>query len=196
MGRSLVVWCPDWPVAAAGIIDGIDPMQPVVVLAANRVVACSAAARAEGIRLGLRKRETQARCPHIVVVERDESRDARAFEAVVSAVEAVAPGVDLLRPGVCALHARGPASYFGGEEAAAEHIVEQVAQHAGVEAQVGIAEGVFAAGLAARSGRIVAPGATTAFLADFDIAAIGGGGSATGRDALVDLLRRLGIRMC
>jgi protein ImuB len=194
MGRSLVVWCPDWPVAAAGIIDGIDPLQPVVVLSANRVVACSAAARAEGIRLGLRKRETQARCPHIVVVERDESRDARAFEAVVSAVEAVAPGVDLLRPGVCALHARGPASYFGGEEAAAEHIVEQVAQHAGVEAQVGIAEGVFAAGLAARSGRIVAPGATTAFLADFDIAAIGGGGSATGRDALVDLLRRLGIR--
>jgi protein ImuB len=178
MGRTLVVWCPDWPVAAAGIVDGIDTLKPVVVLAANRVIACSAAARAEGIRLGLRKRETQARCPDIIVVERDESRDARAFEAVVSAVEEIAPGVDLVRPGVCALHARGPASYFGGEEAAAEHIVEQIAQVAGVEAQVGIAEGVFAAGLAARTGRIVAPGATPAFLADFDIAAIGSVSSA------------------
>jgi protein ImuB len=187
MTRTLVVWCPDWPVVAAGLIDGVPTLAPVVVLAANRVVACSAAARADGIRLGLRKRETQSRCPHVIVVERDDSRDARAFEPVVSAVEDIAPGVDIVRPGVCALHARGPSSYFGGEEAAAEHIVEQIAQATEVEAQVGIAEGVFAAGLAAREGRIVAPGETSRFLAGFDIAAIG-------RDPLVDLLRRLGIR--
>ena len=193
MARTLVVWCPDWPVVAAGLIDGVPTLQPVVVLAANRVIACSAAARSEGIRLGLRKRETQARCPDIIVVERDEGRDARAFEAVVSAVEDIAPGVDVVRPGVCALHARGPSSYFGGEEAAAEHIVEQIAQVAGAEAQVGIADGMFAAALAARSGRIVLRGETPPFLADFDIAAIGPI-AMVGGNQLVDLLRRLGIR--
>jgi protein ImuB len=208
MSRTLVLWCPDWPVVAAGIADGIPPYAPIVVLSANRVVACSEAARRDGIRLGLRKRETQARCPQIVVVEQDEDRDARVFESVVETVESVAPGVDVVRPGVVALAARGPARYFGGEERAAEHLVEQVAQACAVEAQVGVAEGVFAAGLAARTGRIVVDGGTPAFLADFDIAAIGGGHVAgrgrganssgvrgeSSRDALVDLLRRLGIR--
>src|SRR5262245_34795920 len=193
MSRTLVLWCPDWPVVAAGLVDGVPTFGPVAVLAANRVIACSAAARREGIRLGLRKRETQARCPEIVVVEHDTDRDARAFEPVV------ATGVDVVLPGVCALAARGPSRYFGGEERAAEHLVEQVAQACAVEAQVGIADGMFAAGLAARGGRIIPPGGTPAFLADFDIAAIGGGHTSSARressrDALVDLLRRLGIR--
>jgi protein ImuB len=187
VSRTLLVWCPDWPIAAAGIVEGVPTFEPVVVIEANRVIACSAAARDEDIRLGLRRREAQSRCPQLHVIEHDDGRDARAFEPVVAMVEALAPGVEVVRPGVCALAARGPARYFGGEEAAAEHIVEQVAQGCAVEAQVGIAEGVFGAGLAARSGTIVRPGETTAFLTGFDIAAIG-------RDALVDLLRRLGIR--
>jgi len=128
MSRTLVLWCPDWPVVAAGIVDGVPAYAPVAVLSANRVIACSAAARREGIRRGLRKRETQARCPEIVTIEHDEGRDARAFESIVATVEAIAPGVDVVRPGVCALAARGPARYFGGEERAAEHLVEQVAQ--------------------------------------------------------------------
>ena len=93
-------------------------------------------------------------------MEHDPGRDARAFEPVVAAVEEVAVGVEVVRPGACALAARGPARYFGGEEPAAERIVEQVAQACAVESQVGIADGVFAAGLAARAGRIVAPGRT------------------------------------
>ena len=39
------------------------------------------------------------------------------------AVEEVAVGVEVIRPGACAMAARGPARYFGGEEAAAERIV-------------------------------------------------------------------------
>ena len=67
--------------------------------------------------------------------------------------------MEVIRPGACALAARGPARYFGGEEPAAERIVEQVAQACAVESQVGIADGVFAAGLAARAGQLVAAGA-------------------------------------
>ncbi len=186
MSRVLLVWCPDWPVIAAGIVDGVQVHGPVAVLAANRVVACSEAARAEGVRRGLRKREAQSRCPHLTVVEHEPSRDARAFEPVVTAVEELAPGVEMVRPGACALAARGPSRYFGSEELAAERIVEHVAQACGVEAQVGVADGVFAAGLAARAGRLVPPGGTAAFLAGLNV-------STVDRPVLVDLLRRLGI---
>src|SRR5919202_1304862 len=148
--RTLVAWCPDWPVTAsahpAGDPPGDDPPgdEPIAVVFANRVVACSAAARAEGVRRGLRRREAQGRCPHLVVVDHDPGRDARAFEPVVAAVEEIAVGVEVVRSGACALAARGPARYFGSEEAAAERIIEHVAQACAVEAQVGLAEGVFA----------------------------------------------------
>ena len=56
-----------------------------------------------------------------------------------------------------------------------------------MESQVGIADGVFAAGLAARAGRIVAPGGTRAFLAGVPVEALD-------RPELTDLLRRLGMR--
>ncbi|WP_249714772.1 DNA polymerase Y family protein [Rhizomonospora bruguierae] len=185
--RTLLVWCPDWPVVAAEIVEGVPAHTPVAVLHANRVVACSQAARAEGIRRGLRKREAQSRCTRLTVVEHDPGRDARAFEGVVAAVEQVAAGVAVVRPGACALVARGPARYFGGEEAAAERIVEHIAQTCAVESQVGIADGLFAADLAARAGRIVPPGGTPEFLAGIDVTALD-------RPPLTDLLRRLGVR--
>src|SRR5437899_11897027 len=85
--RTLVVWCADWPVVAAGVA----PDEPAVVLHANRVVACSAAARREGIRRGLRRREAQARCPDVTVLQADLDRDARRFEPVAAAVATMAP---------------------------------------------------------------------------------------------------------
>jgi protein ImuB len=185
--RILALWCPDWPVIAAEIVDEVPATDPVVVLHANRVLACSPAARLEGMRRGLRKREAQGRCPQVTVVEYDAARDARAFEPVVAAISELVPGVEVVRSGVCALAARGPARYYGGEEAAAERLVEHIAQTCGVEAQIGIADGMFAAVLAAQAGRVIESGGTREFLAGLDIAAIG-------RPPLVDLLRRLGVR--
>ncbi|SCG41624.1 protein ImuB [Micromonospora echinaurantiaca] len=185
--RTLLLWCPDWPVLAAEIVEGVPATDPVAVLHANRVVACSERARAEGVRRGLRRREAQGRCPQLTVVDHDPGRDARAFEPVVAAVEELVAGVEVVRPGSCAVAARGPARYLGGEEVAAERIVEHVAQTCAVESQVGIADGVFAAGLAARSGRVVPPGGTPEFLAALPVEALG-------RPALADLLRRLGVR--
>jgi protein ImuB len=185
--RTLAVWCPDWPVIAAEIVDGIAATGAVAVMHANRVLASSPSAREEGVFRGLRKREAQGRCAELVVVEHDPRRDARAFERAVAAVAELAPGVEVVRPGVLVLAARGPVRYYGGPEVAAERLVEHIAQECGVEAQVGIADGTFAAVLAARVGRIVEPGETSAFLAGLNVAAIA-------RPALVDLLRRLGIR--
>ncbi|MBV8691591.1 MAG: DNA polymerase Y family protein, partial [Actinobacteria bacterium] len=121
--RTLVVWCPDWPVTAAGI----DAETPAAVVFANRVVACSAGARGEGVKRGLRRREAQGRCPELVIIEHDPGRDARAFEPVVAAVESLTPRVEIVRPGLCALATRGPSRYFGGDHALARLMADTVA---------------------------------------------------------------------
>ena len=189
----VVVWCPDWPVVAAGA--PADSLTAVVH--ANRVVACSAAARAEGVRPGLRRREAQGRCPELELLAHDPARDARAFEPVLVAVERLTPWVEVLRPGECAFPARGAARYHGGEPALAVTVTAAV--HAAIEGRrggpsvgrggcrVGIADGTFAAGLAARHQAIVPPGGSRAFLAPLPVATLD-------RPDLADLLVRLGLR--
>ena len=181
----VVVWCPDWPVVAAGA--PADSLTAVVH--ANRVVACSAAARTEGVRPGLRRREAQGRCPELELLAHDPARDARAFEPVLVAVERLTPWVEVLRPGECAFPARGAARYHGGEPALAVTVTAAV--HAAIEGRggcrVGIADGTFAAGLAARHQAIVPPGGSRAFLAPLPVATLD-------RPDLADLLVRLGLR--
>jgi protein ImuB len=181
----LVVWCPDWPVVAAGT----PPDSLAAVVHANRVVACSAAARAEGVRPGLRRREAQGRCPELELLPSDPARDARAFEPVLVAVERLTPWVEVLQPGECAFPARGAARYHGGEPALAVTVTAAVHAALGGRGgcQVGIADGTFAAGLAARHQAIVPPGGSRAFLAPLPVAALD-------RPDLADLLVRLGLR--
>ena len=82
---------------------------------ANRVVATSPAARAEGVARHQRRREAQGRCPALVVVEQDLARDARTFEPVVAVLDAITPRVEITRPGQVAFPTRGPSRYFGGD---------------------------------------------------------------------------------
>jgi protein ImuB len=185
--RLLVVWCPDWAVIAAAAVAGVTVRVPMAVVAANKVVATSAVARREGVHTGMRRRDAQGRCPELVVFADDPIRDARLFEPVAAAVEELAVGVEVVRPGVVAVPARGPVGYFGGAEQAAERLVDQVALRTNVECQVGIAEGLFAATLAARRGWLVPPDKTPEFLEPLGIHELDDA-------ALVDLLRRLGLK--
>lgn len=193
--RVLALWCPDWPAVAAAAAAEIPASSPVAVVSANRVVACSATARAEGVRRGGRRRESQARCPELYVARADPDRDARLFEPVASAVDEVVPGIEVLRPGLLLLSARGAARYFGSEEAAAERLVDTVAA-VGVECQVGIADEVSTAVVAARHGAIVPRGSGAQFLAPLPVAELSAEPSlaAPERVDLVDLLVRLGLR--
>ena len=81
---------------------------------------------------------------------------ARLLEQVIAVVTAFCPKVEAVEPGVCAFGARGPARYFGGETALAARIIAAVAD-LGVESQVGVADGLFAALLAARAASPPAP---------------------------------------
>ncbi|MFI0372315.1 DNA polymerase Y family protein [Actinomadura sp. 1N219] len=185
MTRVLVVWCPDWPATAVGV----DAATAGAVVVQGQVAACTAAARAEGVRRGQRLRDAQRRCPELVVRDRDPDAEGRLFETVVAAVAALTPRVEVVRPGLCAIPARGPARFYGGEEAL-RVLVQDAAVEAGHDCGSGVADGLFAAELAARAGQggvVVPEGGAAAFLAPYPL-------SVLDRPELADLLRRLGIK--
>jgi hypothetical protein len=124
------------------------------------------------------------RCPELLV-EGEGGAELRALGEVVAAVEAYCPWVTPVRPGICSLPARGPARYFGGEEALVGRV--RAAASAVTPAEVGIADGLFAAVLAARHGVVVPVGGTPAFLAPLPVGILG-------RADLAGLLDRLGVR--
>jgi len=170
--RTMVLWCPDWPITAAlreaaaartelssagastprtpGLPWGDTAAVPLALIEHGVVFACSAAARAEGVTRGLRVREAQARCPELVVQPYDAVQNNRSFEPVLTAIEAMMPGVQLLRPGTCAIRSRGPARYYGGEKPAALALVALLDQLGIPGARVGVADGPFTAEQAAR----------------------------------------------
>ena len=96
--RLLVLWAPDWPVAAHAKAERIPSSAPIVLLEKGTVFACSPAARAEGVRRGMRQREAQGRCPGLRMLRYDPALDARAFEPVLSALEESLPGLHPDRP--------------------------------------------------------------------------------------------------
>jgi len=133
--------------------------------------------------------------------------EAQAFGQVVTVVEDFCPEVEVLRPGLCLLGARGPARYFGGEDALAQKIAEAVAAR-GFTCHTGVAGGQFAACLAARaacpgssggpgepgepggssaSSVVVPPGGNRQFLAAYPMHVLAG-------PALASQLARLGIK--
>ena len=193
--RVLAIWCMDWPAVAAAAAAGLPATAPVAVTLANRVIACSSAARSVGVRRGLRRREASARCPQLHVVAADADRDARFFEGVVAAVDDLVPRAEVLRPGLVVLPVRGAARFFGSEQQVAERLTDAVAA-AGAECQVGIADQLSTAVFAARAGRVVAAGEDARFLSALSIRQLATEPSLSGpgRADLADLLWRMGIR--
>lgn len=198
--RSLVLWVPDWPVAALAREEGTPPGEEgaVAIVAGNIVVACSAAARADGVRRGMKRRDAQARCPALRVVAADDARDNRLFLPLVSRVEQLAPGVQIVRAGLCALRARGPARYYEGEERAAQVLRAALGEAGVADVRAGVADGPFTAERAARAAttardpvRVVAAGAAAAFLAPLPATVLTDAAD-TGAE-IVHLLARLGV---
>jgi len=84
-----------------------------------------------------------------------------AFEQVVNAVREFCPQVETVRSGICAVSARGPARYFRGEAELARKIAEAVTC-LGHDCKVGIADGLYAALLAAKVAGTGSPAAEPA----------------------------------
>lgn len=187
--RMTVVWCPDWPVVSWGV-----PLdEPAAVIVANRVVATSPAARRSGVALGQRRRDAQGRCPELAVLGRDIDREARLFEPVVAALDDITPGVEVTGPGLVGFPTRGPSRFFGGDLALVHKVHDQIAPIMARrgEVRVAVADGVFAARLAARATgpepfRVVEPGGSPDFLAPLPVVVLE-------MSELTDVLLRLGL---
>ena len=196
--RIVTVWCPDWPVVAAGVA----PTVPAAVMRANRVIARSPAAAMAGVRSGHRRREAQRCCPELVVLDHDPARDARQFEAVIRAVAELSPRLDVVEPGWLCLAARGPSRYFGGDEALAERltaVVTGVLDSLGLASApvgLGVADGRVASTIAARrsgsDAAVVPQGESASYLATLTVGWLREVGEAT--PELVELFIRLGLR--
>ena len=217
--RTIVFWCPDWPVTAAmrahGLVhDGLAhdkpphrdlapgapdadapdagaPEPPVALVEKGEIFACSAAARREGVKRGLRLREAQSRCPDLLVFPYEADLDIRLFEPVLAAIEEVMTGTQLLRPGMCAIRSRGPSRFYGSDDEAALWLLDTLDSLGITDARVGIADGPFTAEHAARSTtrpriRIVPEGGSAEFLAPLPVRLLD-------RPQLATLLQRLGI---
>jgi protein ImuB len=113
------------------------------------------------------------------------------------AIESLTPAVEVLAPGALALATRGPSRYCGGDAALAGLVAEAVDLAVGqLGCRVGVADGRFAAGLAARAAAasggnpavVVPPGASRAWLAPRAVSALG-----ARFEDLSDLLLRLGV---
>jgi protein ImuB len=187
--RVMAIWCPDWPVVAAIQAENLPGHLPVAVVDKGAVLACSPAARSEGVRRGVRKRDASARCPQLLIVDHQPELDAQAFEHVLGAVEDITPGVEPIRPGLCALNV--PSRYYGGESEAAAVMAEKLVAAGVWNVRIGIADDLFSAEQAARLAPVqdhyvVAPGGSAAFLAGLPIDVLAD-------DRLVGLLRQLGI---
>ena len=196
--RTAVLWVPDWPVIAAMADGQADADQPAAVHDGRRITAVSALARTQGVRRGMRRRQAQECCPELVLLTVDEGRDTRTFEPVAAAAETVVAGLEVARPGLLLLPAGGASRFHGSEQALAEELVVRVAEHTGHECQVGVADGVLAAILAARASCVVPPERTRAFLdplaVDELVHAAMGDRAVAEVATLLDLLHRLGLR--
>jgi hypothetical protein len=131
------------------------------------------------------------RC-HELLEEGARGEEARRFAHVVDRTAELCPWAHPVRLGVCALPARGPARFFGGEEAVVSRLLRAVRAEAGEVATAGVADGLFAAELAARpapgarASLIIPAGETATFLAPWSVATLG-------RPDLAVTLQRLGV---
>ena len=128
---------------------------------------------------------------HELLEEGARGEEARRFARVVDRATELCPWAHAVRLGVCALPSRGPARFFGGEEAFVARLLQAV-RESGEEATAGIADGLFAAELAARAAPearaslIIPAGGTADFLAPWSVAMLA-------RPDLAVTLQRLGI---
>lgn len=188
--RPLVLWCPDWPVVAAIATDRLPSDAPIVVLERGQVHACSAAARASGVRRGQRRRDAQAACPEVLEVPHRPEIELAVFDEALAVVEDTCAKVVPIRPGLCAT-TTSPRFHLSEERQAAV-LAERLVEAGLWDCRIGVADDLFTAEQAARraeiqSGLVVPPGASADFLAPLPVEALD-------EPELAKLLRRLGIR--
>ncbi|HKX75293.1 MAG TPA: DNA polymerase Y family protein [Acidimicrobiia bacterium] len=187
--RTLCVWYPDWPLQVAGIKGPCLIIEPrhspggeaQIVRAADRK------SREAGVRLGMGRRSAEALCPTAQVLPRDLGAETRRFEEVLETLEALIPRIEVVEPGLAMIATEGAVRYYGGEEELVRRVEKELAAVA-PGAQLGIADGPFAARWAAAEAQVepLIVTDTVGFLARLDV-------STLEREEMIDTFRWLGL---
>lgn len=193
--RVLALWCVGWDVSVAAAGAGITEAEPLALMENGRVDQCNRTADALGVRPGHRVRQAQGICPELWTLPADSAAAERAFEELLPAIDEVIPGGEIVEPGCCLLRMRGAARYYGGEGKAAAAVSAAISALWRGEVRIGVADGPFAARLAARYApehgvRTVEEGRSADFLSAFDVGEL----RLEKADFPTDVLHRLGIR--
>lgn len=133
----------------------------------KRVLDCSQAAEAEGVRRGMTVRQALGLCPDAAVVPPDPVLYRARWEAILDVLGEISPEVEDEELGRAYLNGDGLTPHYGDEEALVRYIAEAVQASSGLEAAVGLATGKFPAFAATVSGccQVVPGGGESAFLA-------------------------------
>ena len=196
--RICALWCPEWPIVAVSRRDpGLRDAPVVVVDRGERglvVRAASSAARDAGVTVGLRRREAEARCAGLVVLDADPAADAARVRARRARGRAARAPSRARTAGPAVVPDARPSRYFGGDDALAARVLATAREASGADPRVGIADGELAAALAARAATtlVVPPGESPAFLGPWSVTVLAP--RVDDGPALVDLLTRLGLR--
>jgi protein ImuB len=106
--------------------------------------------------------------------------------ALLEALTILCPFTESIRLGLFVLPIRGPSRFFGGEAKVLEIVRGTVLDVAHQQPRLGIADGLFCAEVAARQGRVIAPGATDSFRRSLAL-------STLGRKDVATTCQRLGL---
>lgn len=170
--------------------------QPLLIVD-DRVTGATPDVLAAGVSLGMQRREAEALAPFATVLIRDPGEEIRRFESVVEAIERVVPRVEMVAPGLVYVPIAGAVRFYGGEDAFATRVAEEVSlltgQMRGGEALIGVADGPFAARWAAATATVGKPrvvGDTASFLSRLELATLR---EVMGGEEMIDTFRWLGI---
>ena len=152
MKRVLCLWLPNWPVQRLIRVRPELRKQPVILYhpQKSRVVACSRAACALGVRVDMTLAEATAlaRVRSSIHLEKDDpAADREALAKLLSWCERFSPWVGMEeaeRPECLLLDTSGVAFLFGGEEALAQRVGEELGRF-GLDVHMAIADTVGAA---------------------------------------------------
>lgn len=169
--RVAALWFPDWPVQAAKLELDDELEEPIAIASQHRIKVCSRAARALGIRRGMRVRNAQAAAPELAVIEDNPDRDGRMFASLGASLDDVAASVEVLRPGLVIADLEAAARFHGSEDRALEMLID-AASRRGIDAFAGAADEIATAVIAARTSHVVPPGASASFLSPHPVSVL------------------------
>jgi len=120
----MCVWFPMWSLTRPDAPSG----EPVLIVD-DRVTGATDEVLEAGVILGMPRREAEALAPFATVMSRDIGEETRRFEPVVALVEDLVPRVEVVAPGLMYVPVAGAVGYYGGEEALAMKVSNEVHEY-------------------------------------------------------------------